>query len=242
MATRQIQVGDRLLTCEDAIRGGIRWAVGAPDGPRSSTWRLWGNKKGDVYLSVRNLGGIVKASFHRDRRCQVGFTAEYAETAKQRFGTTKRHWERWVLPSEPVVRAVQVVVPASELVPFEAAESPNMKWLPGPPVGMAAVVSIFIVEPPTFESWPGAIEGAQPLGIPVCPTRLTWAVVANSPLDASSLQKIEEARHKAIKLPGAADAPRIPGVRAVIWGSSTGSPQDLYFFELNWANRAGLRP
>jgi hypothetical protein len=57
----------------------VRWAVGAPGEPRSSAWRLWGNKKGDIYAAVRSLGGITKASFHRDGRCQVGFADTYVE-------------------------------------------------------------------------------------------------------------------------------------------------------------------
>jgi hypothetical protein len=118
MANERVQIGDHTFELENAMRGGLRWAVGTPDGPRSSIWRLWGNKKGDVYFSVRSLGGILKASFHRDRRCQVGFTSNYTETAIQRFGARSHHWERWVLPEAPTVRAVQIVVPANELVPF----------------------------------------------------------------------------------------------------------------------------
>ena len=79
---------------EAVARKVIRWAIGAPDGPRSSAWRLWGNKKGDIYVAVRSLGGIIKASFHRDGRCQVGFTDSYAMTASRRFGVRFRQW--WI--------------------------------------------------------------------------------------------------------------------------------------------------
>jgi hypothetical protein len=123
MANEWVQIGAHTFELESAMRGGLRWAVSTPDGPRSSIWRLWGNKKGDVYLSVRSLGGVLKASFHRDRRCQVGFTSNYTETAIQRFGARSRHWERWVLPEAPTVRAVQIVVPANELVPFGANDA-----------------------------------------------------------------------------------------------------------------------
>jgi hypothetical protein len=66
---------------EKAKRGGIRWIIGTPDGARSSTWRLWANKKGDVYVSRRGAGEIYKVSFHRDGNCHIGFASDYRETA-----------------------------------------------------------------------------------------------------------------------------------------------------------------
>jgi hypothetical protein len=216
MANERVQIGDHTFELENAMRGGLRWAVGTPDGPRSSIWRLWGNKKGDVYLSVRSLGGILKASFHRDRRCQVGFTSNYTETAIQRFGARSRHWERWVLPEAPTVRAVQIVVPANELVPFGANDASQMKWLPPPAAGAASVVSVFIAEPPSAADWPGPESGGQMLGFVVRKTRATWAAYSSHVLDATTKQHIEEARVKAAQLPDAAEAPRTPGIRAVL--------------------------
>jgi len=85
---------------QNPARHVIRWAIGSADGPRSSLWRMWGNKKGDIYVAVRSLGAITKASFHRDGSCQVGFTEPYAATASRRFGVTSRHWDRWQLPAD----------------------------------------------------------------------------------------------------------------------------------------------
>jgi hypothetical protein len=100
MSSSVFHIGPHVVTAEDLpSRAGIRWAVGSPDGRRSSTWRLWGDKKGDVYLSMRSQGGRLKASFHRDRHCSVGFTKEYESIAKERFGADSRHWERWRLPA-----------------------------------------------------------------------------------------------------------------------------------------------
>ena len=41
----------------------IRFALGSVGGARSSTWRVWGNKKGDFYLATRTLGGIGPRSW-----------------------------------------------------------------------------------------------------------------------------------------------------------------------------------
>lgn len=79
------------------------------------TWVLWENKKGDIYVAQRSLGGITKASFHRDGKCHVGFHSDYADTASRRFGVAKRLWEKWRLPDDPVVRVLQVLVFHSEL-------------------------------------------------------------------------------------------------------------------------------
>jgi hypothetical protein len=127
---------------ELAARNGLRWAIGSLDGPRSSAWFLSGNKKGDIYIAVRSLGGITKASFHKDGRCQVGFTDTYQATARQRFSVTSRHWQRWQLPSAPMVRVLQIIVPHAELRSFVDRDPREVTWLPMPPEGSVAVVSI----------------------------------------------------------------------------------------------------
>ena len=96
----------------------IHWAIGSPDGPRSSAWFLSGNKKGDIYVSVRSLGGTIKASFHKDGRCHFGFTREYAPISSRRFAVPSRHQETWQLPTGQGVRILQVCVPHSELRSF----------------------------------------------------------------------------------------------------------------------------
>jgi hypothetical protein len=126
-------------------RAKIRWAIGSSDGPRSSTWVLWGNKKGDIYVAVRSLGGKIKASFHRDGKCHVGFHSDYADTASRRFGVAKRLWEKWRLPDDPIVRVLQVLVPHSELRSFaDRNPTADVTWLPVPPAGSIGVVSIAI--------------------------------------------------------------------------------------------------
>src|SRR5262245_31477213 len=123
----------------------IRWAIGSSDGPRSTTWVLWENKKGDIYVATRSLGGTIKASFHRDGKCHFGFTSEYEATASRRFGVSKRLFEKWQLPDDPVVRVLQILVPHSELRAFaDRHPTDDVTWLPMPSEGSMGVVSIFI--------------------------------------------------------------------------------------------------
>ena len=77
MSACHLAFQDTVIECEDAQDRAIRWAVGSIDGSRGATWRLWGDKKGDVYVAARSITGLVKASFHRDRKCHLGFTCGY---------------------------------------------------------------------------------------------------------------------------------------------------------------------
>lgn len=123
----------------------LRWAFGSPDGARSSVWRLWTGQQGDIYFALRSLGGVIKASFHRDGNCQLGFTSQYAPTAASRFGKTRRHWERWQLPSEPVFRIARILVPGTELRPSPISEKDRkIIWLPSPPNGCVGIITILL--------------------------------------------------------------------------------------------------
>jgi hypothetical protein len=56
----------------------IRLAVGDPDGPRSTVWRVWANRRSsDVYVAARVLGGVAKVSLHQSGRWRFAFTTEF---------------------------------------------------------------------------------------------------------------------------------------------------------------------
>lgn len=213
----------------------IRWAVGNESGRRSSTWRLWGDKKGDIYVSMRNLGSQLKASIHRDRRCHLGFTSEFAKEAAQRFGTSDRHWGRWELPNESVVRAIQIVIPDSELDTFETEEKNPMRWISAPGPGRAQVFSVFISEPSNAFVWESEEKNGHLIGTLISPTRSTWLVHTEQELDRQTLEMIEASREQMYRLTapeqleGSED-----GLRMTIWGQS-GAKNDVFFVELNAA-------
>ena len=234
MEKPQISINHQTLNFEEVPKsGGLRWAVGSPSGRRSSTWRIWGNKKGDVYLSVRALGGILKVSLHKDRRCQVGFTSEYAEEATSKFGTTSRHWSRWTLLERPVVRAIQIVFPDQDLAFFETDDSKQMRWLPAPGPGHATVVSIFIAEPPESCNWSRPEQDGHLIGVLACPSRFTWVVHTNQKIDEELSRVIDANRATALQHAKAGAVPLdTPGLRMILWGHTEG-PADVFFIELN---------
>lgn len=198
----------------------FRWAIGSSDGPRSSAWRLWGNPKGDIYVAVRSHGAKIKASFHRDGKCQVGFTQAYVPTATQRFAVPSRHWEMWQLPAAPVVRILQVMVPHAELRSFidRNPPPPDLVWLPTPPEGSAAAISIFVTTQasarPLFSDHAHAaiVVGTVPTSI-----RTAWLVYDHTPIDPTLAKLINGARTNLLSSPGAGKWP--PGTRAALWES-----------------------
>lgn len=202
------------------MSGVVRWAVGSSDGLRSSAWRLWGNKKGDIYAAVRSLGAITKVSFHRDGKCQVGFTTEYAPTAAQRFGTRSRHWQTWRLPGEPLVRALRIIVPASELRSSVGQDGEDLIWLPAPPGGSVAVVSIFLTPSGAELEASADARHATIFGKVQTSIRTAWAVYAHNPMDQATARKVEaeRARLKAIPTPVTGWP---AGTRASLWEDRT---------------------
>jgi len=194
----RVKIGERDFDIEEPRRGGLRWAIGDPDGPRSSTWRFWGNKKGDFYLAARSLGGTLKTSFHRDGRCHSGLTSEYLNRIRgEGQVATRKYFDRWELASEPSVRAYQILVPAGELRLFRPDAVDQMKWIPGPPPGHAITVSLFLSR--TLESdehWPGANFGSEPIGVAVASGRVAWLVAKAHPLTPEIISEIETCREQ----------------------------------------------
>jgi hypothetical protein len=211
----------------------LRWTIGTPDGRRGSVWRFWTNKKGDAYLAVRSLGGAVKVSFHRDRRCHVGFTSEYAEKAKARFGDRgTRLWDRWEIPRTTKVRVIQVVLPESELRTHDdGAEQPDdVRWLAPPPADHVSVVSILVVPASMSMEWTPQLN-AEPVAALVAGSRTFWVLHGSNPINADSSRLIEEERKSLMQRRGA-DALRGKNVRAAIWVKR--KDHERYFIELAW--------
>ncbi len=197
---------------------GIRWAIRAEDGRRSSTQRVWANKKGDLYFAIRSLGGVVKTSIHRDGRCHTGFTAD----AAARNAIPNRHLDRWTIPLDQVSKAIQIAVPESELDAFESDEKEPMRWLPAPPVGFVRLVAVVVVPAslvPLIEMpWPGADQGTELVGLLVTPSRtgcvVTW--IARIEPDAEARMQALRAEIRSAALGAGVSA--APGVRATLFG------------------------
>lgn len=119
-------MNDLLPTPQRRAAGGeIRWAAGWPSGPRSQSWRLFGNRNSnDVYLGPRWDGEAIKLSLHGSGRWRVAWTEEYAK----QIGLPDdldRVLARWDPPTDIQPgwqHAVTVLVTRESMTQFSTAE------------------------------------------------------------------------------------------------------------------------
>ena len=105
----------------------IRFAVGTSDGPQSAWWFIKFENKGDVYVSVRGLGGHLKLSLHRphedenlNRYCQLGFPKDRLKMMREAGlePPEKHFFFRWQRPQTPETgfrRVLSITIPTEFL-------------------------------------------------------------------------------------------------------------------------------
>jgi hypothetical protein len=235
MTIEAITIGSQTYTVQNLrpMKDAIRWAVGNAGGIRSSTWRLWANKKGDVYLAQRSLGSQFKMSIHQSRYCSVGFTNEYEEEARARFGGESRHWEQWKLPDAPVVRAVEVVIPNSELALLQTSEADPMAWIAPPGFGRAAVFALFIAEPKEIISWEIIQRTGTLIGTIGTRTRAAWLTYTSQVLSEQRLRLIAEYRTRAVANAARHGVTQIADDMRLVLAGHGAAKADAFFVELN---------
>lgn len=121
----------------------IRFVVMAPDGSRSSTWRVWTSRNHlDAYITCRAVARDWKVSLHESGRWQHGFVS--LEKAKRFHPTVQtRHVDTWSKPDEMapgLQRAFTIVVPDTELRRFAPEEPHDVLRVPAAGPGHAAVI------------------------------------------------------------------------------------------------------
>ena len=86
----------------------IRFTVQNRVRQHASTWKCWSESgKEDVYVTCRELGGVLKTSFHESGRCHVAFVPDFFEKSVSEEDKTEqgRFVEKWSRP--------QMTAPAS---------------------------------------------------------------------------------------------------------------------------------
>lgn len=231
---KQFSAGNQVVTVEDAKRGGLRWAVGTSNGPRSSTWRCWGN-----HLASHRSQPLD------ERRCETRRSAGWTSSSRRataprgirRPPCFSRHMDRRTLPLDVRTCAIQILAPASELRMFRPASEAQMRWVAPPRPGNMTVVSLIVgpqVEP--TEHWPGAASGSTPVGFMLTRSRSAWIIAIEEPIAPDLAEKIE--RHRDLIL-GRHPLSSNPGIRAVIAADRTDGRR--MFIELAWSgSNAGV--
>jgi hypothetical protein len=124
---------------DKASRIDLRFAVGSPEGPRSSVWRAYSNKN-EVYVSQGMLGGVQKFSFHSSGICRLAFTAQEGP-AKGKSDRISMKWRRVAAPpNESIVYVLSVRFPTDYLSTKLPIEQKPIVWVPAADGGSATLV------------------------------------------------------------------------------------------------------
>jgi hypothetical protein len=155
----------------------VRVAVGFPDGPRSSVWRIWApppaSGKSDVYVAVRSLAGVFKASLHESGVYRSAFTSAFETElgGESHLPKGTRLIDRWPRPSHPghgTTLAFQILIPTTDLRPMTLLpeDFDQIQWIPTPKDNEIIEIAIVLTAPGVFHSgWPGSRSmGTQLIG------------------------------------------------------------------------------
>jgi hypothetical protein len=135
----------------------VRFAVGAPNGITSNSWKVWSTKSG-VYIACRDNFRETKVSLHNSTdphassRWRMGFSNEsLPKIAHLRSDDENRAWEVWDEPAATLpgtVVAFRLFFPTSELAVGPELRAPN-KWknviyVESAPPGKLTVLTLFV--------------------------------------------------------------------------------------------------
>lgn len=130
----------------------VRFAVGAPNGLTSNSWRIWSTKNGDVYIKCRDNFTEAKVSLHTSARWRMGFTTEALRKKPDLVRQNQnRAWEVWDKPPELIpdcVAAFQIVFARQELA-VRPEQRKTKKWknvifIEEPPNDKLVIMTLFI--------------------------------------------------------------------------------------------------
>jgi len=135
----------------------VRFAVGAPSGITSNSWKIWATKSG-VYIACRDNFKETKVSLHTSTnpdvpgRWRMGFTAEaLPKIAHLRSHNENRAWEVWDEPAASwpgAVVAFKLIFPTSELAVNPEQRRPkewkDVVYIESAPPGKLTVLTLFV--------------------------------------------------------------------------------------------------
>ena len=143
----------------------IRFGITDGKGHSAATWKLWtpnGENKSDIYLACRELGGALKASFHKSGCWRIAYIKETFEQKVE--GTSAKHRNRvidmWPRPKpigEGITRAYCIVTPWSAVTSsIGNIKNNKIHWIPNAPKQKATEIDIIITALGiSTTDWPG---------------------------------------------------------------------------------------
>jgi hypothetical protein len=123
----------------------FRFAVGLPDGPRSSSWRLW-SQGDEAYLLQRGISANkVKFSFHKTGNCR------WAQINHKKSGRERAiiEWDRGELKSGYATPLVSLVFPTNHLSSLrKKIKETETTWFIPAKAGNAVSFEVFLSKDP----------------------------------------------------------------------------------------------
>lgn len=129
-----------------------RFAVGDPNGMTSNSWRVWAERRSEVYIACRDNFTETKVSLHASGRWRMGFTSEAIKKNPMLVQPSEnRAWEVWDKPLETLPQtttAFHLYFPTSELA-VDASQRVGKQWknvvyLEAAPPRKTTTVTLFI--------------------------------------------------------------------------------------------------
>ena len=140
----------------------VRFAAGSADGPHATVWRLWANRKGDVFLAARALAGKFKASLHVSGLWRFAATKENAASQKSLVGYGRdRAIHKWRRPQEfapGLTKAMEIWVAGVDVdsPPTPKSSKGNVRWLEAPAKDQFGVFEVMLSRLDyQGDEWPG---------------------------------------------------------------------------------------
>jgi hypothetical protein len=132
--------------------GVVRFAVGSPSALTSNAWRIWVEKKHDIYIACRDNFRETKVSLHASGRWRMGFTTEALKRNPSLIQSGQdRAWEVWDQPPPSLpntVTAFKLVFSTQELAvrPEQRVPSEWSKviYIEAAPPKKLTVVTLFV--------------------------------------------------------------------------------------------------
>lgn len=208
----------------------LRFAVGRPEGLRSSTWTVLGHvRDGDVYIGSRSNMRETKLSLHRSGIWRLAYTEESGRSATL---DGDRVLTRYEPPAEVVKgwrRGATIVIPHSSLRHAFPEKSPKrgaaISWWATPGVGRAMRFDILLrldddADQLTVNDMAGEV-GRIRLGDGAG----VWVVATEIASSEDDEREFYEHRQRATSIPGS-QLNAMPYPTAMAWGfdNSDGAP------------------
>jgi hypothetical protein len=133
-------------------RSPVRFAVGAPTGASTNSWKVWVHKD-DIYVACRDNFSGIKVSLHASGIWRVGFTQEFAQARSdivpEGQDRIMKKWKPKLDGAQQVIIGFQIIAPIGSL--YLGAKD-RKKWPssvvfiePPSDIGKAVVISVAVV-------------------------------------------------------------------------------------------------